>query len=176
MSTAHEHAPAGTATFVRDGVSAVAAGQQAPPGVRVGVAVARFNASITEPLFHGAVDVLRAAGVAEGRISAVQVPGAVELPLAARQLVAAGCEAVVVLGCVIRGETSHFDYVCSAATDGVLRVMLDERVPVGFGLITCEDVDQALRRSESGEGGHNVGADAARAAIEMLALARTLQG
>ena len=114
---ADEHAP-GPGTFSRGGVTAVREEHQAPAGVRFGIAVARFNSKITDALFSGAVDVLLAAGVASERIRAVQVPGAVELPLAARSLVEADCDALVVLGCVIRGETAHFDYVCKAATEG----------------------------------------------------------
>lgn len=173
---ADEHAP-GSGSFSQSGIAAARAEHSAPDGARIGIAVARFNSRITASLYAGAVDVLLAAGVEPDHIRAVQVPGAVELPLALRSLAGADCAAVVALGCVIRGETSHFDYVCSAATDGCLRVMLDLGVPVGFGVITCDTLEQALRRSansrESG-GGHNVGADAAHAALEMLGVTRSL--
>ena len=81
----------------------------------------------------------------------------------------------VALGCVIRGETAHFDYVCGSATDGLLRVQLDHGLPVGFGLVTCDTVEQARARAELGSGGHNVGADAARAALEVAGLARSIR-
>jgi 6,7-dimethyl-8-ribityllumazine synthase len=171
---ADEHAPGGTGIFSRSEVEAVRGDEHVGSGVRIGVAVARFNSRITEALFQGAVDVITAAGVPANHVTAVQVPGVVELPFAARELVEADCSAIITLGCVIRGETTHYDYVCKSVTEGVLRVTLDHRVPVGFGVITAENLDQALRRSELG-GGHNVGADAAKAALEMLTLARHIR-
>jgi 6,7-dimethyl-8-ribityllumazine synthase len=105
----------------------------------------------------------------------VTVPGAVELPLAARELAETSHYAgVVALGCVIRGETAHFDYVCQFATDGILRVQLDQELPVGFGLITCDTLEQAQSRAQLG-GGHNVGRDAARAALELAGLKRIVR-
>lgn len=142
-------------------------------GGRWAIVVARFNGSITGALFAGAVDALLDAGARAEHVRAVSVPGAVELPLAARELAHTSHFAgIVALGCVIRGETAHFDYVCSAATDGIMRVQLDHAVPVGFGLVTCDTVDQARARARVDPGGHNVGADAARAAIELAGLAR----
>lgn len=173
----HQHVP-GEASFEHAGVAAARADISAG-GARVGVVVARFNQRITSALYAGAVQVLLDAGVDATHIMAVQVPGAVELPLAARELAtAARCDAVVALGCVIRGDTAHFDYVCQAATDGCLRVQLDTGVPIGFGVITCDTAEQALARaSDPGAQdaqSHNVGADAARAALEMVGLLRQI--
>ena len=169
----HEHAPAiAPGAFSHAGVIAEA-GPTAAAGSRWAIVVARFNGQITDALFRGAVDSIMAAGARAEHIRAVTVPGAVELPLAARELAKTGHYAgVVALGCVIRGETAHFDYVCRAATDGILRVQLDYGMPVGFGLVTCDTVEQALARCETQPGGHNVGADAANAALELAGLAR----
>jgi 6,7-dimethyl-8-ribityllumazine synthase len=146
-------------------------------GSRWGIVVARFNGAITDALYKGAVDELLAAGAQPEHIRAVSVPGAVELPLAAQTMLEAsqGVTGIVALGCVIRGETSHFDYVCGAATDGILRVQLDRDIPIGFGLVTCDTLAQAQARAQAGDGGHNVGRDAARAAIELAGLARMVR-
>jgi 6,7-dimethyl-8-ribityllumazine synthase len=171
----HEHAPAAAATFAHGGVEAETAAVSAA-GARWAIVTARFNGAITQALFQGATQALLDAGAQPGHIRAVTVPGAVELPLAARELAKTGHYAgIVALGCVIRGETSHFDYVCGFATDGLLRVQLDHGLPVGFGLVTCDTVAQALSRAELGSGGHNVGADAARAALELGGLVRLIR-
>jgi 6,7-dimethyl-8-ribityllumazine synthase len=175
-ASGHDFAPAGDGAFEHAGVSV---DQPVPnaAGARWGIVVARFNGAITDALFQGAVDELLAAGARPEHVRAVSVPGAVELPLAAKALVEGshGVAGVVALGCVIRGETAHFDYVCRAATDGIVRVQLDHDVPVGFGLLTVEDLAQAQARAELHEGGHNVGRDAARAAIELAGLQRALR-
>jgi 6,7-dimethyl-8-ribityllumazine synthase len=166
--TAPEHLP-GPGVFTADGVVAEG-GKRDAQGLRVGIAVARFNTGATSRLFAGAVHALKEMGVAEEDIAAVHVPGAMELPLAAQMLVErADRDAVVALGCVIRGDTAHFEYVCDVANSGLLRVQLDTRVPVGFGLITAETAPQAEERSQLPPG-RNLGVDAARAAIEMALL------
>lgn len=168
----HDYAPAPEGAFSHAGVTAVTSDLDAS-GSRWAIVTARFNGRITDALFQGAVEALLDAGATPQDIVAVTVPGAVELPLAAAEHARTGSYAgIVVLGCVIRGETAHFDYVCGAATDGVLRVQLDHRTPVGFGLITCDTLEQALARAEAGTDGHNVGRDAARAAIELAGLRR----
>jgi 6,7-dimethyl-8-ribityllumazine synthase len=171
----HQHAPGGeAATFAHAGVTSET-GSTSAAGARWAIVTARFNGAITDALFQGAVDTLVAAGARAEHITAVTVPGAVEIPLAARELAETSHYAgIVALGCVIRGETAHFDYVCSATTDGVLRVQLDHGVPVGFGLVTCDSVEQARARA-SRDGGHNVGADAAKAAIELAGLVRLVR-
>jgi 6,7-dimethyl-8-ribityllumazine synthase len=113
-------------------------------GLRVGVVAAQWHAEVADALLEGARRALAEAGVTD--VVEVRVPGAFELPLAA-QVLAARCDAVVALGLVIRGGTPHFDYVCSAATDGLTRVALDTGVPVGFGLLTCDTEEQARDRS-----------------------------
>ena len=169
---AHDHAPAAEGAFSHGGVEAEQ-GPRGAAGSRWAIVVSRFNGKITDALFRGAVDTLVAAGARPEHIRAVSVPGAVEIPLAAAELAETRHYAgVIALGCVIRGETSHFDYVCSAVTDGVLRVQLDEKVPVGFGLVTCDTVAQAEARAQLTPGGHNVGADAASAALELAGLVR----
>ena len=145
-------------------------------GSRWGIVVARFNDAVTSRLYAGAVETLVAAGAHAEHIRAVTVPGAVEVPLAVRELAETShYSGIIALGCVIRGETSHYDYVCRFVADGVLRVQLDHHIPVGFGVLTVEDVDQANARSRSDAGGHNVGADAARAVVELAALARMIR-
>ncbi len=138
-------------------------------GRRVAVVVARFNEVVTERLLDGALQACRDAGVADGDVTVARVPGAFELPQAAQWLAATGrFEAIAVLGAVVRGDTDHYDYVCSAATDGVLRANLDTGVPIAFGLLTCDDMGQALERAGGSAG--NKGADAVQAALEMAAL------
>lgn len=168
----HDHAPAGASAFSHAGVTAEP-GPSGAAGSRWAVVVSRFNGRITDALFAGAIDALLDAGARAAHIRAVSVPGAVEIPLAACELAETRHYAgIVALGCVIRGETAHFDYVCSATTDGILRVQLDHRLPVGFGVVTCDTVAQAEARAQATPGGHNVGRDAARAALELAGLVR----
>ena len=133
------------------------------------IAVARFNHLICAKLLEGAVAELERRGAAAGNLHVAWVPGAFELPQAARVLALTGnYDAVVTLGAVIRGGTPHFDYVCQGVTDGIREVMRDTGVPVAFGVLTCDDVEQALARA-GGEHG-NKGVDAALVAIEMARL------
>lgn len=134
---------------------------------------ARFNDRIVEDLIRGALDALRRHGVAESAVDLVRVPGAFELPLAAKKVARLGqYDAIVALGVVIRGGTPHFDYVCGECIAGLNRVSLEFEVPVGFGVLTCDTVDQALERAGIKHG--NKGADAALAAIEMVSLLRQI--
>ncbi len=142
-------------------------------GRRVAVAVSRFNEAVTGRLLEGAVEALRDAGVADADLLVVHVPGAVELPLAAQRLARNGrFDAIVALGAVVRGETGHYDYVCHAAETGLLRVSLEHDLPVMFGVLTCENGDQALARA-GGERG-NKGADVALDALRMVDLLERL--
>lgn len=134
-------------------------------GLRVGIAVARFNELVTERLLDGALTTLRERGVPDDGVLVSWVPGAFELPLAARALLQSGCDAAVVLGAIVRGGTDHYDYVCSGVTDGVMRVQLDLGRPVGFGVLTCSEMEQAVSRAGGADG--NKGSDAAMAALEM---------
>ena len=142
-------------------------------GLRFAVVVARFNHLICEKLLEGCGAELARRGADADDIHVAWVPGAFEIPLVARVLAASGrYDAIVALGAVIRGGTPHFDYVCSGVTDGVREVMRDTSVPVAFGVLTCDDADQALARA--GGAGGNKGVEAALAAIEMARLAPRL--
>ena len=143
------------------------------PQARVGVVASKFNAKIVGKLLDAALETLAKHGVGPERTSVVLVPGAFELPLACRKLAEADdvC-AVVALGCVVRGGTPHFDYVCAEASRGIMQVMLDTGVPIGFGLLTTDDQKQARARAGGAHG--NKGVDAAEAALEMAGLLRAL--
>ncbi|MEM1332330.1 MAG: 6,7-dimethyl-8-ribityllumazine synthase [Actinomycetota bacterium] len=138
-------------------------------GLTIAVITARWNAEVCEALTAGAVRAIERCGARGVHESA---PGAFELPFAARTLALRGdVDAIVVIGCVIRGETTHYEIVSEGCADGVMRVQLDTGVPIGLGVVTVEDRAQAVARSQPA-GGHNVGEDAALAAIEMAVLAR----
>jgi 6,7-dimethyl-8-ribityllumazine synthase len=140
-------------------------------GRRFAIVVSRFNHLISVRLLEGCADELVRRGAAAGDLHVAWVPGAFEIPFAARTLAATGrYDAVVTLGAVIRGGTPHFDYVCRAVTDGVREA--GREVPVVFGVLTTDDVEQALARA--GDGDDNKGREVARAAIEMAALRRAL--
>lgn len=129
----------------------------------------RFNSQVTDGLFDGAMMRLQELGFAEHLITAIEVPGAVEIPLMAQKLAKSNrYQAIVALGAVIRGETSHYDYVCAQVSEGCQRVSLDLNIPVIFGVLTTENGQQALDRV-GGKHGHK-GIDAVDAAIEMVAL------
>jgi 6,7-dimethyl-8-ribityllumazine synthase len=139
--------------------------------VRVGVVVARFNAVVTDRLVDGALDALRRHGVAEDRIVLVRVPGAFEIPTAARALLSSGrVDGVIGLGCVIRGETSHYDYVCDAALGGLAALGRETGKPVTCGVLTTENMDQALQRAGGKIG--NKGFEAAQALLECADLVK----
>ncbi len=143
-------------------------------GLRFGVVAARFNHLITVRLVEGCVERLRACGAAPADIHVAWVPGAFELPQAARALARSGrYDALAALGCVIRGGTPHFEYVCRGVTDGVREVIRETDVPVAFGVLTTDDVAQALARAGGSDG--NKGAEAAQVAIEMARLLRSAE-
>lgn len=149
------------------------AGDLRGEGLSVGIAASRFNGAVTERLMAGALDGLARHGVAAGSIDVRWAPGAFELPLVARRLVGSGrYEAVICLGAVIRGETGHYDQVANQCAAGIQRVQLDSEVPVVFGVLTTDTVEQAVERS-GGEAG-NKGFDSAVTAIEMANLLRQL--
>lgn len=138
-------------------------------GMRIAVVVSRFNELVTKQLLAGALDCLRRHGGDEEAAVVAWVPGAFEIPLAAKRLAATGdYDAVVCLGAVIRGATTHFDYVAGQAAAGVARAALDTGVPVIFGILTTDTLEQALERAGSKAG--NKGHEAAAAAIEMVSL------
>jgi 6,7-dimethyl-8-ribityllumazine synthase len=151
-----------------------AAGDLDASGMRIAIVAARFNDHVTKLLLDGALEVLGAHGVPAAAVPVSWVPGAFELPLTAQALASSGeCDAVVCVGCVIRGETPHFDYVAGACASGLARVALDTGIPVAFGVLTTDDLGQALARAGGVVG--NKGAEAATTAIEMVALLRTLR-
>lgn len=132
--------------------------------LKVGIAVARFNQEITDTLLASAQAELARAGVAPEHITVYSVPGSVELPFALQKLaLAKKYDCLVAIGCIIKGETSHFDYVCKMAQEGILRVSLDQRIPIGFGIITANNLAQAQVRP-------HFGSEAVRAAIELALL------
>lgn len=133
--------------------------------LKIGVVTARFNSDVTDMLEQGALDVLEAVPV---EIFTVKVPGAFEIPLACKTLLEAGCDGVVALGAVIRGETTHYDYVCNSVERGITQVMLDLGKPIAFGILTTENEEQAFDRV-GGKHGHK-GTEAAQVVLEMVGL------
>jgi 6,7-dimethyl-8-ribityllumazine synthase len=149
---------------------AIAAG-----GLRFGIVVARFNSFITDRLLAGALDALRAAGASDAAIETVHVPGSFEIPLAAKKLAETGsADAVIAIGCVLRGDTAHFDHVASEVARGVQLAQMDTGIPVIFCVLTCDTLEQAIDRAGLKSG--NKGQEAALAAIEMANLSRALRG
>lgn len=137
------------------------------------VIAARFNETIVERLVQGAVDTLKRHGADDTQIDLVRVPGAIELPVAAQRVAKSRqFDGIIALGTVIRGATPHFDYVCGECASGLSRVSLEFDIPVGFGVLTTDSIEQALERSGTKSG--NKGADAALTTIEMVSLLRQL--
>ncbi|MGH9127656.1 MAG: 6,7-dimethyl-8-ribityllumazine synthase, partial [Acidimicrobiales bacterium] len=142
-------------------------------GLRFALACSRFNRSITDALLEGATDALLSHGVASAAITVAWAPGAFELPLVAKRLASSGeVDAVICLGAVIRGDTGHYTHVATQCAAGIQRAQLDTGVPVAFGVLTTENVDQAIERADPRAA--NKGAEVARAAMEMVALLRRL--
>ena len=142
--------------------------------MRFGVVVSRFNSSVTDKLLEGALDALKRAQVADADIEVVRVPGAFEIPLAAKALAASGrVSGIVCLAAIVRGGTPHWNYLSRSVTDAVLRVALETGVPLTNAVLTTETLDQAIERS-LGRGSDNKGYDAALAAVEMAVLHRAL--
>ena len=143
-------------------------------GVRFGIVCSRFNGFIGERLFEGAVDTLGRHGAESANIEVVRVPGAYEIPLAAKMMAASKrYDALIALGVVIRGETPHFEYVAGECIKGISQVSMQYDIPVGLGVLTVNTIEQAIERAGTKAG--NKGSDAALAAIEMLNLIRQLQ-
>ena len=153
-------------------------GARAAQDSRFGIVVSKFNEFVTSRLLESALHTLKQGGADEQHIQVVRVPGAFEIPLVARHLAATGrFNAIICLGAVIRGETAHFDYICSQASQGIAQAALETGVPVIFGVLTTNTVEQALERAGAAE--HNRGAHAAQAAMEMAMLmkhVRSLEG
>lgn len=144
-------------------------GQLAVDGQRFAIVVSRFNEFITSKLMSGAIDALKRHGCSEDNITCVHVPGAFELPFMAKKLAESGSyDAVICLGCVIRGHTPHFDYIASQAARGIAQVGLSSGVPTTFGVITADTLEQAVERAGAKAG--NKGVDAVLSAIELTNL------
>ncbi len=142
-------------------------------GLRFAIVASRFNEFITAKLLDGALDMLRRHGAAEDAVDVIWVPGAFEIPLAAKKLAASGkYDAVICVGAVIRGATSHYDYVCNEVSKGVAQAGLSTGVPVIFGVVTTENIEQAVERAGTKAG--NKGADGAMAAMEMANLLKKI--
>ena len=143
-------------------------------GIRVGIVAARFNEFITSRLVDGALDGLKRHETAEADIQIAWVPGAFEIPLIASKMAKSGkYDAAICLGAVIRGSTSHYDYVCSEVSKGVAQVALNSDIPVMFGVLTTDTIEQAVERAGTKAG--NKGAECAQGAIEMVNLIRELE-
>ena len=150
-------------------------GTFAPPPGRFALAAARFNSAIVDGLVAGALDALKRHGVDDSAVDLVRVPGSFEIPLVAQRLAASGkYAAVICLGAVIRGDTDHYDHVAGQAAAGVARAALDTDVPVVFGVLTCDTLEQAMNRAGAKAG--NKGFEAALTAVEMVNLLRQLPG
>jgi 6,7-dimethyl-8-ribityllumazine synthase len=148
-------------------------GTSSGAGCRFAIAVSRFNPEVTEGLLRGARSALTAAGVADGDVTTVWVPGAFELPVVARKLAETKrFDAVITLGCLIKGDTMHFEYIAGAAADGIMQVSTATGVPILFGVLTTLTDAQALARAADGDG--NKGREVALAAVEMATLLRRM--
>jgi 6,7-dimethyl-8-ribityllumazine synthase len=152
---------------VRGGLSAA--------GLRIGVVASQFNNFITDRLLAGALDALQQAGATEEQIQIVRVPGSFELPIAAKKLAASGrFDSIICIGCVLRGETAHYDVVVSETARGIQLAQLDTGVPLIFCVLTCDTLDQAIDRAGLKSG--NKGYEAGLAAVEMAQLVRKIAG
>lgn len=151
----------------------VYSGDLVAKNAKVAIVAARFNEIITNKLLTGAIDALNRHNVSDNDIEVAWVPGAFEIPMVAKKMAESGkYDAVICLGAVIRGATSHYDYVCAEVSKGIAQTSLATGVPVLFGVLTCDSIEQAVERAGSKAG--NKGAEAAASAIEMVNLMRSL--
>ena len=149
-------------------------GQLAIRGARIALLASRFNSFVVESLLSGAIDTLKRHGAEDRDLHIVRVPGAYEMPIAAKRLAAAQrYEAIIALGAVIRGGTPHFEYVAGECTKGLSQVSLQHDIPIAFGVLTVDSIEQAIERAGTKAG--NKGAEAAMSTIEMISLLRTLE-
>lgn len=150
-------------------------GNYSGKSLRFGIVVSRFNEFVTKALLEGALNELRRSGTSDSDIKVIWVSGAYEIPLACQTL----CEsqkpdAILALGCIIRGETTHYEHMAQSVSDGIQKMALEHRIPIGFGVITAENTAQAIDRSGGKYG--NKGRDAARSALEMVQVLKQLEG
>ena len=154
-------------------MSKIIEGKKDAQGLRIGIVVSRYNHFITEKLLEGALDGFKSHGGDDNKVTIVRVPGAFEIPLIADQLAASGrYDALVCLGAVIRGDTPHFDYVCDAVTRGIGAAVQSHKIPIGFGVLTTNDVQQAMERAGAKDA--NKGYEALLTVIEMISVLRQL--
>eukprot|EP01137_Pigoraptor_chileana_P005038 Opistho-2@47561 len=145
--------------------------------LRIGIVRARWNPEVINALHDGCIQALKSCGVRDENIIVESVPGSYELPYGAAALAASGrVDAVVTLGCLIKGETMHFEYICEAVTQGIMRINLDTKVPVMFGVLCCMTMDQARARAGLTESGHNHGTDWGLGAVEMALIRQRYHG
>jgi len=150
------------------------AGNLTATGLRIGIVISRFNSFITERLLEGALDALQRTGAKENQIEIIRVPGAFELPVAAKKLAQSHKpDAIICIGCVIRGETSHYEHVTTEVARGIQLAQIDTGVPIAFCVLTCDTLEQAIDRAGLKSG--NKGFDAGLAAVEMGNLSRQLR-
>ena len=169
-NTAAENSPKGDSGKLRP---EPVTGELSAAGLHFGIVASRFNQFITDRLLAAALDALERAGATEKQIELIRVPGSLEIPIAAKKLAQTGrCDAIICIGCVIRGATAHFDYVCNEVARGVQLAQLDTGVPMAFCVLTCDTLEQAIDRAGLKSG--NKGFDAGLTAIEMANLARKL--
>ncbi len=144
-------------------------------GLRLAIVVSRFNSFITERLLNGALDALVRAGAGDKQVEVVRVPGSFEIPVAAKRLAETGrYHALVCLGCIIRGQTQHFDYISAEVTRGIQLAAVETGVPIAFGVLTTDTLEQAIDRAGAKSG--NKGADAALSAVAMATLIQKVSG
>ena len=146
-------------------------GHMSGESLKLGVIVSRFNHFVTDPLLSGALDTLKRHGVLEEHIEVVKIPGCFEMPVVAKKMIRRGCfDALVCLGAIIRGETSHYDLVSEECARGLNTLSQEFEIPIGFGVVTAENMEQAINRAGGKSG--NKGSEAALAALEMASLFR----
>ena len=154
-------------------MSKIIEGKKDAQGLKIGIVVSRYNHFITEKLLDGALDGFKSHGGDDDKVTIVRVPGAFEIPLIADKLAASGrYDALVCLGAVIRGDTPHFDYVCDAVTRGIGAAVQAHKIPIGFGVLTTNDVQQAMERAGAKDA--NKGYEALLTVVEMISVLRQL--
>jgi len=160
-------------TEKEESMARVVEGALQAKGIRFGIVVSRYNDFINKRLLDGALDGLARHGAEEGMVTVVRVPGSFEIPLMAKKLAGSGkYDAIICLGAVIRGATPHFEYISAEVTKGIAQVALESGVPVSFGILTTDSIEQAIERAGTKSG--NKGWDAALAAIEMVNVLKTI--
>lgn len=142
-------------------------------GLRFAIVISRFNSFLSTKLLDGAIDCLKRHGAADNKVDVIWVPGSFEIPVAIKKIVNKKYDAIIALGVIVKGDTPHFDYIASETAKGIANVSIEEQVPVSFGVITADNLEQAIERAGTKQG--NKGFDAAMTAIEMANLFREIK-